>query len=637
MRRFVSLLLLLALLTACGGPADPEAEIPTLAPGPTTPSEDGPVTISYATAEYERTAYEALAQKFTTENPNIKITLVPIEDLTNVQSPDGQYNPLDIVRSVVSGADTAPANYIYLPPEALASGLLLDLRPLMDADSAFQRDDFYPGALEQQTVNDKIMLLPRYLNAQILTYNKELFKQANLPEPKPEWTWTDLLGVARAARQARWRPGRHLRLLRYKRRVYGPGGHAPGRWHRSLQHPLAGCAARPARDHRGDRAAARADQERRDLHAQLWAALRSQRDRPKTRSRSYAMAGWVSGAATLWALPIAPMARSSSPSRFPSEPAPCPTPAATSCCAVAGASAARATLSAAARNTPLQAWKWIEFLSRQPIESSDGGMSPKPIGGAPGRIPARVSLAEQTGFWKDIDEETAAAYKWTIAPPAKPLDRQPDYLAIGSLSQALYQILPDDKADIAKILGDAQTELEKQVADMQLTPTPTIDTSPVLVATPEPQTAPRGATTVVFEVNGYNPADIRRIARSFRDQHPEIFVQIKSTQIYTEPVSIARIAQTSDCFTWYSAPQTEEDFKAMLDLQPLFDSDASFPRDDYPAALLTAYQNGGGLFGLPYSVNLRTLNYNRTAFDAAGARRPPPAGSPRTSWPPRRR
>ncbi len=31
---------------------------------------------------------------------------------------------------------------------------------------------------------------------------------------------------------------------------------------------------------------------------------------------------------------------------------------------------------------------------------------------------------------------------------------------------------------------------------------------------------------------------------------------------------------------------------------------------------------GSGLFGLPYAVNLRTLNYNRTAFDAAGVTAP---------------
>src|SRR5262249_13856960 len=148
------------------------------------------------------------------------------------------------------------------------------------------------------------------------------------------------------------------------------------------------------------------------------------------------------------------------------------------------------------------------------------------------------------------------------------------------------------------------------------------DTNPVIVATPEPQAAPGGAATINFSVDGYNPSDIRRVARSFRDQHPEIFVQIKATNAYTEPPSLAKVAQTNDCFTLYAPPPNHDDFKALLDLQPLFDADATFPVADFAPALLTPYQRNGGLFGLPYAVTLRTLNYNKTAFDAAGIKTP---------------
>jgi ABC-type glycerol-3-phosphate transport system substrate-binding protein len=63
-------------------------------------------------------------------------------------------------------------------------------------------------------------------------------------------------------------------------------------------------------------------------------------------------------------------------------------------------------------------------------------------------------------------------------------------------------------------------------------------------------------------------------------------------------------------------------------LQPLIDADAAFPRDDFPTALLSAYQHEGGLFGLPFAVNLRTLNYNKTAFGAVGAQPPSAAWKP---------
>jgi ABC-type glycerol-3-phosphate transport system substrate-binding protein len=631
MRRFVLLLLLLSVLVACGGPAGPDTDIPTIdpgqtveitpAPGPDNPSGDGPVTISYAAIEAERPAYEALAQKFMADNPNIKIVIVPLDDLTNIQNPNGQYNPLDTVRSVVSGADTARAGYVYLPPEALSSGLLMDIKPLMDADASFKREDFYPGAIEQYTIGDQVMLLPRYLNVQILTYNKELFKQANLPEPKPDWTWTDLLGRAEQIGKRN-----------------GGSGDTYGFFDTSggfltlivmLQNQGIDLINLPAKDVRLDR-------------PEIVAAIKRLREMLKSGaiySPSYKGIGRPidpgtpgedpqqiirDGRIGIWgddfiAVDYGPQGpQQAEPLPYATGKAPYP---AGSDFLRGGGFSGDGYFISSGTQYPNQAWKWIEFLSRQPIDTS-GSNGPRPGLNVPGRIPARESLAEQTSFWKDIDADTATAYKWTIAHPAKPLQHMPDYTAFGALSQAIYQLNSDDKADPAKVLADAQRDLEKQLADAQLMPTPTPDTSPVLVATPEPQEAPAGATTITFDVNGYNPTDIRRVARAFRDQHPEIFVKIKSTQTFTEPLTIEKTAKTSDCFTWFSPPQGEPEYKALLDLQPLFDADAAFPRDDYPPALLTPYRNGSGLFGLPYAVNLRTLNYNKTAFDAAGIKAP---------------
>jgi hypothetical protein len=61
----------------------------------------------------------------------------------------------------------------------------------------------------------------------------------------------------------------------------------------------------------------------------------------------------------------------------------------------------------------------------------------------------------------------------------------------------LEQILGAEKKDPQKVLQEAQKQLEQQLADVQLTPTPKPDTSPVIVATPEPQTAPDGVNTAI--------------------------------------------------------------------------------------------------------------------------------------------
>src|SRR5215217_1747932 len=119
---------------------------------------------------------------------------------------------------------------------------------------------------------------------------------------------------------------------------------------------------------------------------------------------------------------------------------------------------------------------------------------------------------------------------------------------------------------------------------------------------------------IKFSADNYNPTELRRLARVFRDQHPEIFVDIRPSTAYTEPLVLKQVAGANDCFTWYAPPQTDADFKALLDIQPLFDADASFPQADYAPALLAPYQHAAALFGLPYAATLRTLNYNKSTF-----------------------
>jgi multiple sugar transport system substrate-binding protein len=627
MRRFAILLLVLALLAACS-PASPPDEtdldvVPqpsavtdvTVEPGTEPATDQEPVTISFAVWEYERRIYEPLVQKFEAENPHITVVLVPLDDLVNVQEPEGPPNPLTTLRRVVSGADTAPM--FFVAPEALGSNLLMDLTPLMDADANFSRDDFYPGALDAYTVNGGTWVLPRSLNVQILTYNKDLFKLANLPEPQPGWTWNDLFGAAE-------------QLARANGSVVDTYGFFdPSSGFTSLLAILEAqgidLLTTPAQEVQLDR-------------TEIVAAVERVREMGKSGTLflpRYKVEGdpgvdpWQlirDGRVGIWpadfmAAPCdGPGCRPPSDSYgFATGKVPYPSLAANFYGGGEG------YIISAGTAHPNEAWKWIEFLSRQPIEQAGPGV---PIDAQfPGRIPARQSLAEQTGFWKNIDEQTAAAYRWAIAHPPKQPTHTPDYLAFGALSQALAQVVNEDQ-EPRKVLAEAQKQLQEQVAQVQLTPTPTPDTSPVLVATPEPQEAPEGATAVTFAVPGYGTSEMRRLARAFREQHPEFFVKITSTDIFTGPMELKDVARISDCFTWWAPPQSDADFAALLDLQPLFDADASFPQSEYSPALLAPYRRDGGLYGLPYAFNVRTLTYNRTAFEAAGVALPTYAWKP---------
>lgn len=614
MRRLITFVLLLSLLVSCNILGDePAGPLATPAPEPSPQSTDGPVTISFAAWDYERAIYEPLAQKFTAENPNIKVVIVSLDELTNITSdqPDFQ-SPTVMLRRIVSGADTAPAN--FLTPDQFTANLIMDLGPLMDADPNFKRDDFYPGAIDRYRANGGVWGLPRYIYAQILAYNKDLFTRAGVPEPKPGWTWADLLG---AAEQIAQKNGNTIDTFGF----FDPSSGLLGLL-ADLRSQGIDIYAVPSKDVHLDRPEVAAAIERfRDL-TKKGALLQygffegtEASDDPRQLIREGRVGIWMDEMLEPSYGPDGSEQPQSLDFAVGKAPFPANTPG--------FFSGVEGYMISAGTAHPTEAWRWIEFLSRQPTEQP--GFRDSIV--QSGRIPARQSLADAMGFWNNIEPEAAAAYKWQIehlVADAQPLT---DYIALSALSEALRRAITEPK-DLNEILAEAQQQIERQVAEIQLTPTPAPDTSPVVVATPEPQEAPAGAAAFTFSNVGYNPPELRRLVRAFREQHPEYWVQIAATDTFTEPPTLESIARTNDCFTWWSGPQSDADFAALLDLQPLFDADATFPQSDYPAALLEPYRRTGGLFGLPYAVTLRTLNYNRTAFDAIGLKLPTAAWTP---------
>jgi multiple sugar transport system substrate-binding protein len=69
----------------------------------------------------------------------------------------------------------------------------LDLEPFIEADPEFDLKDFYPQALEAFRWEGKLWGLPVTVSPQVIFYNKELFNQAGVEYPEPDWTWDAFL------------------------------------------------------------------------------------------------------------------------------------------------------------------------------------------------------------------------------------------------------------------------------------------------------------------------------------------------------------------------------------------------------------------------------------------------------------
>jgi ABC-type glycerol-3-phosphate transport system substrate-binding protein len=596
-----TLFLAAALLAACAGPAAMPEPAPLGAPAttaPTTGANGGPepVTIGFAAPEFERAAYQPLIDTFNAENPDVQVRFVSLDEVARPGG--GSFDPGEMLRDTVSAADTAAP--FVVRAEDLASGLLLDLAPLMDADPSFERDDFYPGAFESASVDGAVYVVPRAIGVPLLAYNKELFDAAGVAPPTPGWTWEEFLAAAERLASRRGDE------------VDSYGFAAPESGLIALFGVLAASG-----DPLTQNGAARLDRPEVAVALERVAGLIEAGalftpgldgaegfERMQELIRSGRAAMWLDG--TLFTPPGQESALSSGLAPLPEPNPPSGLSGETSGYVIS-----------AGTQHPEATWRWLSFVSRQEIRRPGNIVM---IGG--GRtVPARRSLAQQSGFWRNLDAEATAAVEAGLERragtprPGAEAERRREALA-----EALTAATGG--APATKALANAQAALERRMAEAEPSPTPS---GPVAVATPEPEVIPDGATTVTFMAPGFDTARLRELARDFARDNPEVYVDVQGG-FAGGPLDANRLAEQADCFMLPFTPEASAPLTNTLDLRPLIDADASFDAADLPAALLAPFERDGALRGLPYGVTLRALNYNQDAFEDAGLE------APRAGW-----
>lgn len=586
---------LLALaLAACSAGSSPPAAVPSAlpvgvpSPAPTGAPADEVATISFGAQSYARPAYEPLIAEFNRQNPGIRVQFVSLDAAYSIQ---GAFDPDQQMRRLVSAADTLELYGIR--PEDARQGVVYNMLPLLEADPGFDRDDFYPGALEQYAFDGGQYMLPRSLYARTVAYNKQLWERAGLAAPAPGWTQGDMLA---AAERLAVRRGDEIA-------VYGLVDW--GATLSALTHELRAAgidlAATPAADLRYDRPEL-AKALGRVAELAHSGAIYHQPSGPNAVINSEEFERMVAeGRAAIWLRDfVGPIE-----TRLSFEVGVLPYPG-------GGLRGGEGYVISGGARYPQAAWRWLAFLSAQPATAPDTALIPG------NTLPARRSVAEQSGFWRALDAPTRAAAEALLARPSPP-EPTLDYRLIEPLTQAIDAVVGDAQPP-AQALRAAQARLEQARAEIALTPPPAANPAPIVVATPPPEPAAAAeAARITFGVlPGFGGSDAaRRLAEQFNQQHPELFVEVKEIVWRDQMPTLAALAGQYDCFSWWAPPQLHE-ITATLDLQPLIDADASFDLADYPPAVLAAYRHGGGLYGLPEAVTLRVLGYNRTLFDAAG-------------------
>lgn len=229
-------------------------------------------------------------------------------------------------------------------------------------------------------------------------------------------------------------------------------------------------------------------------------------------------------------------------------------------------------------------------------------------------LPPRRSVAEETGYWEDLDEEVAATYRFALE---HIFPQTYDYTVFGPLYNALDAILKGEQ-DVEAALAEAQ-EKARQALVERAQEREEATSQPVVVATPEPETDE--GTVITFAPFFANPVAYRELAKTFHETHPEITVKMREPS-FTGRYGLEEMASSSDCFVWFSEVADGESLQQVLNLDPFIEAETDFPLDDFYPQALDVFRRQGSLWGLAAEVQMKVIYYNKDLFDAAGVEYP---------------
>lgn len=625
-------LIIIVLFISCGN--NSSNTLPTIPAGGNpdttgggTPTSGTAVTISYAAYDYERDLYINLAKQFNETHPNISVVIVSLDDATQLPPDKSGNYPLDstinTLRRIVSIADIAPAS--WLTPEAIGTPLVLDIKPYMDADTGFDRSDFYPGILERFTQNDSIYMLPRNISIQALAYNQDVFDAESVASPVQSWRNADLLATAEKLTKKEnnlitrygWYDNSGNYALFYLLEQAGVD---------LLSMKISELKANDTRII--DAYKKYADLVNRGvIYAQPLYGMRDSEMNVGSSTSTQPIDEFIDPTQLIREGKIAIWNESALFTGDPTSPA-LPFTVGHAVQPFTNASdlniGNEGYIISGGTKHPAEAWTFIEWLSRQSITTMSGPAYP-------GYLNTRKSLdAKQTASESD-DPQRQSDYEYTLAnlPPLAYYPNQ-DFSVAWSIIGSVTMLFENPPKSAEEILAmTVQSLNDNYLNSPQMTPSPTPDIRPVTVATPEAQMATSNQTSISFASYGMSLSDMRRSLKSFKTKEPDVFVTLIQTDNLTTTLTLSEAAARSDCFMWNQGiPLAEQDIAQLADLQPLLDADNTIKSDDIPQALFDIYRNNGRLIGFPHNYYSRGLVYQPALFAAVGLTEPTATWTP---------
>src|SRR5450432_711967 len=196
-------IVMLALVAGCGA-SSPNTPATPLPGASTSSDQESNVFLTVAVPSFMNGNFTSgLISDFEGSHPGVKVNLVKV-DAAIPPAAAGLDKHLAAVQQYAGAADVlyvASAPYLNttssISTEATRAGYFLDLKPLVDADTALDSDDYLPTIWQSYQWDQGIWALPFAADPYVLTYDPSAFDNAKLPYPSDQWTIDDLANAVR--------------------------------------------------------------------------------------------------------------------------------------------------------------------------------------------------------------------------------------------------------------------------------------------------------------------------------------------------------------------------------------------------------------------------------------------------------
>jgi multiple sugar transport system substrate-binding protein len=150
----------------------------------------GEVTFMVFGDPEEIQAYREVIAAYEKKQPGVKMKLIETSDRDDL-----------IARLSTSFAGGTPPDLFLLNyrfyGQFAARGVLEPIESRVDASDVFQQEDFYEEALDAFRFGGTLTCLPQNISSLVVYYNKDLFRDAGVTEPKTGWNWNEMVLAAK--------------------------------------------------------------------------------------------------------------------------------------------------------------------------------------------------------------------------------------------------------------------------------------------------------------------------------------------------------------------------------------------------------------------------------------------------------